>query len=178
MLQKQSNDQRFDDLVDEIITREYHSLVDYAAALLVAQGSREISISGKAEDVVQEAFAMAAVNQEKFLNSPEPVGWMYKAVSNKVHECLRADRTWRKHATQMAASCRREGKPPSLDKVRETISARDYYLLWKLHAEGYSYKEISEETGEKISALAMRAKRSKEAIRKKYKSLEDFLKDV
>ena len=178
MLKDNSNDRQFHDLIDEIITKEYDDLVDYAAGVLAAHGARYVSDNGRAEDVVQEAFAYASVNREKFMASPNPVGWMIKVIYHKALECLKSDRVWKKHATQMAASRKREDARRSLDAIRETISPRDFYLLWMLHAEGRSYREMSEELGEKVSTLAMRARRAKDTIRKKYKTLEDFLRDV
>ena len=178
MLVGQTQEEAFRALIDEIITKEYDHLVNCAEIFLAEHGGRHISISGRAEDIVQEAFALAWVKREEFLNCPEPVGWMFKAVYHKVLEALREDRTWRKHSTQMVDSFRKANNSTrSLESLKEIISERDYSLLWKLHVEGYSYKDMSEELGEKISTLAMRARRAKAAIRKKYKSLENFLKN-
>ena len=75
---------------------EYQGLLRYAAVTLRNHGSRYSSVSGRAEEAVQEMFAFAWENREKLLACESPSGWLYKSLYYKVLELLDEDRTWTK----------------------------------------------------------------------------------
>ena len=155
-------------LIEELFHAEYNNLVRYAAVILNKYSSGHISISGRAEDVVQDLFCLAVEKRDEVLESGSPVGWLYKALTLKVREALREDRTWFKRLSLIQG----ESEPGDFRRLpiewEGLMSQEDYELLRKLYLEGYSYKELCAELDVKKSTLAMRVKRIKERFQKNY----------
>lgn len=150
---------------------EYENMVRYAIKLLHIHGARYISVSGRAEEAVQETFAFAWAERDELLSSAAPVGRLYKTLYYKVMEFLHEDRLWAKRIMQVSESYDLESKDFRLKTEMESIlPEEDYSLLKRLYLDGCSYKDLCAEYGLTKSALAMKIKRIKERFRREYKS--------
>lgn len=151
----------------ETLFREhYQSLLRYAKVVLKAHGSGHVSVSGRAEDVVQETFQLAWRKRETLMELEYPMGWLCLAVVWKTREALREDRRWVERMELLEPRLWHDPEEGFYADLQRVLSREEYNLLHKLYLEGWSYKELCEELGEKKSTLAMRVKRSKEKIQK------------
>lgn len=145
----------------------------YAEIQFKAHGSQHVSVSGRAEEAVQEMFATAWELRDKMNEKGRPIGWMYECLYYKVQELLREDRQWTKRIMQMSEYCGSDKAGDFRLKVEMEgiISPEDYQLLKKKHLHGYTYAELCEDHGledRKKSTMAMRLKRIKERYIEKY----------
>lgn len=69
----------------------YEGLLRYATVILNSHGSNDSSVSGRAEEAVQEMFAFAWENREKLFSHASPVGWLYKCLYYKALGLLKED---------------------------------------------------------------------------------------
>ena len=164
------------DEFERIFRENYDSFVRYAVTIFKAHGSQYVSVSGRAEEAVQEMFAYAWEHREKMAAAASPLGWMYATLQYKVRELLREDRTWIKRLLQISEPCRAEDTYDFRLKaeLEDMIAPNDYLLLKRLYLDGYTYTEVASAMGLKKSALAMRVKRIKEALRDNYYADEKF----
>lgn len=153
-------------LIEELFHSEYQKLVYYAATILDKYGAKYVSVSGRAEDVVQELFCLAWEKQDEILKSESPAGWLYKALTLKVREALREDRKWAKRLALIPNADGADTGQELSEDWAKLLPKEDYDLLRKLYVEGYSYKELCAELGVKKSTLAMRVSRIKEKVQK------------
>lgn len=155
---------------EQLYKENYDLFLRYAAAIFNAHGSRYVSVSGRAEEAVQEMFAFAWEHRTAMFQSPSPVGWMYKCLAFKVRELLREDRLWAKRILQVSEQRDRQGTRDFYLKaeLEDLISAEDYLLLKRLYLDGYTYTEVCMALGVKKSALAMRVKRIKARFMEDY----------
>ena len=158
-------------LIEELFRAKNDDLLRYAEILLKKHGSGHISISGRAEDVVQDVFYLAVEKYNEMQKSGSPVGWLYAAVYHKVQEAVREDRTWFKRLTLIEVEPKSEDFCKLPLEWEGLMTQKDYELLRKLYLEGYSYKELCAELGVKKSTLAMRVKRIKARFQKNYKEI-------
>ena len=61
--------------IERLFRDGYHDYVRYTEINLQKHGSKYLSVSGCAEDVVQEAFYLICERSEEVMNSESPVGW-------------------------------------------------------------------------------------------------------
>lgn len=126
-------------------------------------------VSDRAEDIVQEMFALAWERREEVLSSEKPVGWLYEALYYKVKEHLNEENKWVKRLYRYKEFYVPPTEPHislefELDKI---VPKEDFDLLYKIYVVGYSYRELCEELGLTKQALAAKVHRIKEKIRKK-----------
>lgn len=150
----------------------YAGLLRYATVILNSHGSNDSSVSGRAEEAVQEMFAFAWENREKLFSHASPVGWLYKCLYYKALGLLKEDRIWTKRILQISEPDGDSSEPDFRLKSEMTsiIPEDDYLLLRRLYLGGYTYEELCAELNLKKSALAMRIKRIKERFIKEYGS--------
>lgn len=168
-----------DEEFERIYKENYASFLLYAETILRAHGSRYVSVSGRAEDAVQEMCAYAWENRDKMAESESPVGWLYRVLSFKVQGLLREDRVWTKRLLQISVQ---DGAAAAHDfrlkvELEAVIAPEDYRLLKALYLDGYTYAEVARAMGIKKSALAMRVNRAKVQIRETYDDAEKKLKN-
>ena len=152
----------FRDLVD----RYYVACARYAQRML---GQRE-----DAEDAVQETFVHLYRALGRYDERNAFRAWLYRILINECRNGARrrvrrdrllrtevADATHRTQETEERNVEIRDALQQELDRLEPLL--REAFLL--RHGEGLEYREISEMTGAKISALKMRVKRARDAMR-------------
>lgn len=151
--------------VSEWFTEYHTSLFRYLVRLL---GDQE-----QAADIVQETFirAMAALSKE---DEPprQPFAWLCRIGSNLAIDHLRRANRWRwlvKHWQSDTPSL--EHDVATTDEVRRCLArlnSREAEVLVMTHYLGLSAAEISELTGDEVSAIRVRLHRARQHFRTLY----------
>ena len=151
---------------EKLFREQYQSLLRCARAVLRRYGAKTVSVSGRAEEVVQETFQLAWRKRETVMALEYPMGWLCLATVWKAREAIREDKRWVERLTLIAHPIGVQPEERFYADLRRILSPEEYKLLYRLYLEGYTYKELCEEFDEKKSTLAMRAKRGKEKLQK------------
>lgn len=165
-----SSDERFVSLYDHTHRR----LRRYSRIQFRLYGGNYVSVSDRAEEAVQEAYALAWEKREELFGAEDPVMHMFKLLKNRIWKLLREDEQWRKRIQRMSEYTPTEHNPDYHLKLelKEFLAEEEYKLLSRMYLEGYSYSEICEEQGVKKSTLAMRINRIKKRVRKDFQNSE------
>ena len=148
--------------VESLFHAHYSKLVWYAQTLLTRNA--QTSDPGRAEEAVQEAFAIAWSKWEDLFASPNPAGWLYNTVNNVVRNMIRADQQWAARLLQARADLELEG----------LVSQEELELLKRLYLEGMTYEELAAEENLNQNTLAARVRRIKLRFQKIYREIENF----
>lgn len=156
-------DQEARERFHEFFQSEYQGLLHYAASLLTVKGDQ-----GRAEEAVQEMFALAWERRDEVLSSEKPVGWLYNALHYKVKELMKVESRWSRRLLRYAQYYNPQPQAwLSLElELGDLIPREDFELLCRVYIQGYSYRELCQELGVKKSALAVRLHRIKQQILK------------
>lgn len=154
----------------DMFIQEYIGMLRYASALLKIRDSGA-PVNGRAEDAVQETFALAWDRRSEVLSKEKPVGWLYKALQYKVMELLKEENRWVKRLLRYEQFYVPPAGPHiSLStELDGLVPKEDFDLLCKIYLEGWSYQELSQEMDLTRSALATKVHRIKEKIRERMK---------
>lgn len=159
-----------DDLfMAELFRREYAGLVRYAQIMYRKNGGY-VDPGGRAEEIVQEAFFLAAEKRAELMSREDPRAWLISAVSYKVRDALREDRKWVK-SLMLLPDESQAFHLPEPEVAPAWLSPEDYALLRRLYIEGYTYRELCTELGLSKSALAMKISRIKKASQKNFEKI-------
>ncbi len=157
------------------VPRPLQQLVWYAQTLLTRNA--QTSDPGRAEEAVQEAFAIAWSKWEDLFASPNPAGWLYNTVNNVVRNMIRADQQWASRLLQAQAALSHQPfqPPPGADlELEGLVSQEDLDLLKRLYLEGMTYEELAAEENLNQNTLAARVRRIKLRFQKIYREIEHF----
>lgn len=158
-----------DPLIAELFHKEYSGLIRYAEIMYRKCGGY-VDPRGRAEEIVQEAFFLAAEMRDELLGRDDKRAWLISAVSYKVRDALKEDRKWAKGLLLLPDET--EIVPfPELDEPPAYLSKEDYALLKRLYVEGYTYQELCAELGLSKSALAMKINRIKKTAKKNFEKI-------
>ena len=161
--------------VESLFRAHYSKLVWYAQTLLTRNA--QTSDPGRAEEAVQEAFAIAWSKWEDLFASPNPAGWLYNTVNNVVRNMIRADQQWASRLLQAQAALSHQPfqPPPGADlELEGLVSQEDLDLLKRLYLEGMTYEELAAEENLNQNTLAARVRRIKLRFQKIYREIEHF----
>lgn len=161
--------------VESLFRAHYSKLVWYAQTLLTRNA--QTSYPGRAEEAVQEAFAIAWSKWEDLFASPNPAGWLYNTVNNVVRNMIRADQQWASRLLQAQAALSHQPfqPPPGADlELEGLVSQEDLDLLKRLYLEGMTYEELAAEENLNQNTLAARVRRIKLRFQKIYREIEHF----
>lgn len=163
-------DQEAEVIFKEIYETEYEKLVR-CAIIYLKKGNNEAHVLSRAEDVVQEMFALAWKRRSEVLSSEKPVGWLYNALQYEAKTFLKQENKWVKQLLRYEQFYIEPPEPcVSLGfELRDLLSKEDYNLLYRFYVAGYSYRELCEETGLTKSALGVRIHRIKQKVQQKAK---------
>lgn len=158
-----------DRFMTELFRREYAGLVRYARIMYQKNGGY-VDPGGRAEEIVQEAFFLAAEKRAELMEREDPRAWLISAVSYKVREALREDRKWVKSLMLLPDETQAFHLPEPED-APAFLSREDYTLLKRLYIDGYTYQELCAELGLSKSALAMKISRIKKSAQKNFEKI-------
>lgn len=163
-------DQEAEEIIQEIYESEYEKLVR-CAILYLKKGDNKAHVLSRAEDVVQETFALAWKRRVDVLSSEKPVGWLYNALQYEAKTFLKEENKWIKRLLRYEQFYIEPPEPcVSLEfELGDLISKEDFDLLYRFYVAGYSYRELCEETGLSKTALGVRIHRIKQKVQQKVK---------
>lgn len=157
-----------EEVIQKLYNNEYEKLVRNAVSYLRTRSSKP-HMAGRAEDVVQETFALLWERRKEVLSREKPEMWLYKALQYKSKELLREENKW----VKLLLRYEQFYIPPTeIDgnfewNLESFVPKEDYDLLYKFYVAGYSYQELCKETGLSKTALGVRIHRIKKKIREK-----------
>lgn len=158
-----------DPFIADLFHREYTGLVRYAEIMYRKCGGY-VDPRGRAEEVVQEAFFLAAEKRDELLAREDKRAWLISTVSYKVRDALKEDRKWEKGILLLPD----ENEVVYFPETEESpgwLPREDYILLKRLYVDGYTYQDLCEELGLSKSALGMRISRIKKAAKKNFEKI-------
>lgn len=149
----------------------FAALVDRYNDLLYRHAERMLGQADDAEDVVQSAWIKAFRNLRK-CRDPERFGaWVFRIGANACKDAVKAKRRGIVPLESVAELESHDGDTATrLDQRRRLASAlaslapdqREAFLL--KHMEGWSYEEMADRLGVRVSALKMRVHRAREEL--------------
>lgn len=152
-----------DELLGQIFLSEYKSLESFAYSKL-----RDHHL---AEVVVQEAFTLALEQHEKFMNSADPVKWLYESVRYISLHAFRDRQYLLLHMVPLD-----DFSEPKLGREdfyslipKEIMDSPEMKLLWEFYIAGYTAKELSVQYGIEVAACKMRILRARRSLAEKLK---------
>jgi len=148
-----------------LVDRHYDSCARYAR--------RMVGNSADADDVLQDTFLQAFRALGRYHERDRFVAWLFRILANRCRSHLRQrTRRSRRFVPDESAGAAIEDHPPDPSGLRDTLQralesldplSREALLL--KYGEAMEYDEISRLTGSSVSALKMRVKRARDAVR-------------
>ena len=156
---------------DEQLKR-FHSLYQELYQTLLQIAFFYLQSRSLAEEVVQEAFRVAAEKIDDLLSSPNPSGWLALATRNTAKNLLRQERAYQRLLMKAAALPEENyfeiDDFLSLETMRENLTNTEEYQLLKLFVyEGLSTPEVAERLGITVNACRIRKSRAIKTLREK-----------
>ena len=148
-----------------LVDRHYDSCARFARRML---GNGE-----DADDVLQETLLQAFQALRRYHERDRFGAWLFRILSNRCRTHLRQrTRRSRRFVQDDTAVAVTAGPPPEAERLRDTLQRaldaldpRSREALLLKYGEALDYDEISRLTGSSVSALKMRVKRAREAVR-------------
>ncbi len=156
---------------EELYRKTYSAMLRSAEAALRASPVNGPSTSGRAEEIVQEAYLVAWKRRDMLFASEDPSRWLFKALAFKAKELLREDRNWAEKTERLMLYREEHSDVIPAEQGLDGMPKEDYALLHRVYVEGYTYQEIAQETGANQSTLATRIQRIKERFRKNFSKI-------
>jgi len=125
----------------------YHE--DFYARAYCILSSHGIRDSGLAESAVQEAYVTALSRADKFLDSPNPKGWIKTAILNHCRNFLRDNAHVRRRVARIMESCDPGDFQTSmlyqelLLELESILTKDELWLFLKYAIEGYTSAELA-----------------------------------
>lgn len=162
-------DQKAEEWFRKTYGEEYEKLVRYAVSSLKARNNKTRMLN-RAEDVVQEVFALAWERRGDVLSHEKPVGWLYITLQYKVRALLKEESRWTNFLLRYEPYYH-QSMESYIDlklELEALISREDYDLLYKIYIMGYTYQELCDEMGLTKSTLGVRVHRIKKRLQEKH----------
>ena len=152
------------ELIDRLYFEMYDSLVGYANSYLNDQH--------RAEELTQEVFVSAVQKPEALMNSPNPKGWLYKAMWNMVQN---NNRVTLRHMKLIADYLSVNGKEVTVSidqpdlklKYGKLAETEEFRLIYDMAVLGKSQQEMAAERGITVVNCKKRVERAKKFLRRK-----------
>lgn len=159
------SEQLYNEYLKELYTQQSRGMIRYANAVFHDQY--------RAEEAVQETFAVAWQKIESLIASPSPVGWLFVTLKNIMKHMLAEHYQMKKRIVSLE-ECSHDTLNVSdefniVTQLEGVVSKEEFEIIEKLYLRGYTYKELAEELEIPPSTVGMRAKRTKEKIKKDLK---------
>ena len=152
------------ELIDRLYFEMYESLVGYANSYLNDQH--------RAEELTQEVFVSAVRKPESLLNSPNPKGWLYKAMWNMVQNSNRVTARQMKLIADFLSVNGREvtvsiDQPDLKLQFGDLADTEEFKLIYDMAVLGKSQQEMAAERGITVINCKKRVERAKKFLRRK-----------
>ena len=152
--------------IDRLYFEMYDALVGYANSYLNDRYS--------AEELAQEVFVSAVRKPEALLRCPNPKGWLYKTMWNKIRNSNRiAARQMKLIADYLSVNGREIAVSmdhPDLSlQYGELADTEEFGLIYDMAVLGKSQQELAAERGITVVTCRKRVERAKKYLRKKLK---------
>lgn len=152
------------ELIDRLYFEMYDSLVGYANSYL--------NDHHRAEELTQEVFVSAVQKPEALMNSPNPKGWLYKAMWNMVQN---NNRVTLRHMKLIADYLSVNGKEVTVSidqpdlklKYGSLAETEEFKLIYDMAVLGKSQQEMAVERGITVVNCKKRVERAKKFLRRK-----------
>ena len=152
------------ELIDRLYFEMYELLVGYANSYLSDQH--------RAEELTQEVFVSAVRKPEALLNSPNPKGWLYKAMWNMIQNSNRVTARQMKLIADFLSVNGREvavsmDQPDLKLQFGELAETAEFKLIYDMAVLGKSQQEMAVERGITVVNCKKRVERAKKFLRRK-----------
>ena len=152
------------ELIERLYFEMYDSLVGYANSYLSDQH--------RAEELTQEVFVSAVRKPEALLNSPNPKGWLYKAMWNMIQNSNRVTTRQMKLIADFLSVNGREvavsmDQPDLKLQFGELAETEEFKLIYDMAVLGKSQQEMAIERGITVVNCKKRVERAKKFLRRK-----------
>ena len=152
------------ELIDRLYFEMYDPLVSYANSCLNDQH--------RAEELTQEVFVSAVQKPEALMNSPNPKGWLYKAMWNMVQN---NNRVTLRHMKLIDDYLSVNGKEVTVSidqpdlklKYGSLAETEEFKLIYDMAVLGKSQQEMAAERGITVVNCKKRVERAKKFLRRK-----------
>lgn len=143
--------------LEELVNIYGEKLLRYAASILYN--------SYDAEDIVQDVFISANLNQDKF-DGKNLSAWLYKITYNKCMNKLKRRKVlfFNDVGDVAVPDFAESSNDGDIWRVLKILKPADRALLYGKIMEGYSYEELSEQMGGTADGLRKRYERAKRKI--------------
>ena len=163
-----------DEEFERIYRENYDGFLRYAANILKTFGSNYVSVSGRAEEAVQETFRIACTRADVLYTSPNPEGWLINTLknvlSNMAHNRATASRIMTQYISTQIKELTVTEDRLRFELLYENVSdLEEFKLLKEMVIEGKSHLEMAEARGISVAACKKRVQRAKEVLRKNIK---------
>ena len=158
------------DFLEHLFTTHYTEMVRYAKAL--------VNSSAAAEDLVQDAYLLAATKIVELQNHPKPRAWLFQTIR------YLAINENRRQAAALASVDKLSFYEKSvyfldethllLEECKKVLSDTDWDILYDFHCAGLSYEEIAGKYNMSVAACKMRASRAKRLIQSRFDKSTEF----
>lgn len=152
------------ELIDRLYFEMYEPLVGYANSYLSDQH--------RAEELTQEVFVSVVRKPEALLNSPNPKGWLYKAMWNMIQNSNRVTTRQMKLIADFLSVNGREvavsmDQPDLKLQFGELAETEEFKLIYDMAVLGKSQQEMAVERGITVVNCKKRVERAKKFLRRK-----------
>ena len=152
------------ELIDRLYFEMYEPLVGYANSYLSDQH--------RAEELTQEVFVSAVRKPEALLNSPNPKGWLYKAMWNMIQNSNRVTVRQMKLIADFLSVNGREvavsmDQPDLKLQFGELAETEEFKLIYDMAVLGKTQQEMAIERGITVVNCKKRVERAKKFLRRK-----------
>ncbi|MBD81014.1 MAG: RNA polymerase subunit sigma-24 [Crocinitomicaceae bacterium] len=164
--------------LESFFKEEYTTLKNYVGSRLKSSASKDT------EDIVQDVAFNLFAGADGYGPISNVAGFVYRSVKNKIIDTLRKgnreinvaddnEAKWFEFAELMSGNSEQlfsDELVKSLKEAMDHLKPLDYEIIMAVDFEGYTFREISEETGTPEGTLMSRRHR---ALSKLYKALKE-----
>ena len=169
--------------LDVFFNEEYSSLKSYVRSNL------KVSVNRDAEDIIQDVALKLFTSADRYSPINNVAGFVYRAIRNKIIDVLRSNRKKTEYYSQNEAKLNEfaaliyetssdlypEQMKEELKNAIITLKPNYKDIIIAIDFEGYTYKEIEQETGIPIGTLMSRRHRAISLLYKNLKSKQEII---
>lgn len=161
-----SDKDKSDALIEEIYPELYPKLVHYAKL--------EVDNHALAEELAQEAFAVACEHPDKFIYSPNPSGWLVATLRNLIRNYRRRKAEWAEIFSPDAIDNAAALSGTDIEGIKPLYAGivpdEDLDLIISVELCGYTYSELGAILGITADACRKRLMRAEQKFEEGYKN--------